>query len=51
MSGYDSSVAGVVETVVSIEQVNMTIDGVSNQSRELETQANILDAVIQNVKV
>ena len=45
------SAAGVEETVASVEQINMTMDGVGSQSRELEALANNLGAVIQNVKV
>lgn len=45
------SAAGVEETVASVEQINMTMDGVGNQSRELESLANNLGAVVQNVKV
>lgn len=45
------SAAGVEETVASVEQINMTMDGVGNQSRELESLANNLGTLIQNVKV
>ncbi len=45
------SAAGVEETVASVEQINMTMDGVGSQSRDLESLANNLGMVIQNVKV
>ena len=45
------SAAGVEETVASVEQINMTMDGVGGQSRELESLANNLGMVIRNVKV
>ena len=45
------SSAGVEETVASVEQINMTMDGVGSQSRDLEALANNLGMVIENVKV
>lgn len=47
----EESAAGVEETVASVEQINMTMDGVGSQSRELESLANNLGTVIENVKV
>lgn len=47
----EESAAGVEETVASVDQINLTMDGVGNQSQELETLANNLGAIIRSVKV